>query len=101
MITPIVHSQKTGHRLFVTWKLSRVSRICFEAHRESVRESVEIQFVPNCKPMQLIASSTPLKFSTAKISIHVTTMTSCKKLLGAPGRTTRSKDATRGSWPYY
>ena len=24
-----------------------------------------------------------------------------KKLLGAPGITTRSKDATRGSWPYY
>ena len=24
-----------------------------------------------------------------------------KKLLGAPGHTTRSKDATRGSWPYY
>ena len=24
-----------------------------------------------------------------------------KKLLEAPGRTTRSKDATRGSWPYY
>ena len=24
-----------------------------------------------------------------------------KKLLGAPGLTTRSKDATRGSWPYY
>ena len=23
------------------------------------------------------------------------------KLLGAPGLTTRSKDATRGSWPYY
>ena len=23
-----------------------------------------------------------------------------KKLLGAPGLTTRSKDATRGSWPY-
>ena len=22
-------------------------------------------------------------------------------LLGAPGLTTRSKDATRGSWPYY
>ena len=22
-------------------------------------------------------------------------------LLGAPGHTTRSKDATRGSWPYY
>ena len=27
--------------------------------------------------------------------------TSNKKLLGAPGRTTRTKDATRGSWPYY
>ena len=25
----------------------------------------------------------------------------CKKLLGAPGIATRSKDATRGSWPYY
>ena len=25
----------------------------------------------------------------------------CKKLLGAPGLITRSKDATRGSWPYY
>ena len=24
-----------------------------------------------------------------------------KTLLGAPGLTTRSKDATRGSWPYY
>ena len=24
-----------------------------------------------------------------------------KKLLGAPGIATRSKDATRGSWPYY
>ena len=24
-----------------------------------------------------------------------------RTLLGAPGRTTRSKDATRGSWPYY
>ena len=24
-----------------------------------------------------------------------------KKLLGASGITTRSKDATRGSWPYY
>ena len=24
-----------------------------------------------------------------------------KKLLGAPGITTRNKDATRGSWPYY
>ena len=24
-----------------------------------------------------------------------------KKLLGPPGRTTRRKDATRGSWPYY
>ena len=24
-----------------------------------------------------------------------------KKLIGAPGLTTRSKDATRGSWPYY
>ena len=24
-----------------------------------------------------------------------------KKLPGAPGLTTRSKDATRGSWPYY
>ena len=24
-----------------------------------------------------------------------------KKLLGAPGITTRSMDATRGSWPYY
>ena len=24
-----------------------------------------------------------------------------KKLLGAPGLTTRSKNATRGSWPYY
>ena len=23
------------------------------------------------------------------------------KLLGAPGIATRSKDATRGSWPYY
>ena len=27
--------------------------------------------------------------------------TSNKKLLGAPGIATRSKDATRGSWPYY
>ena len=27
--------------------------------------------------------------------------TSNKKLLGAPGINTRSKDATRGSWPYY
>ena len=26
---------------------------------------------------------------------------SSKKLLGAPGIATRSKDATRGSWPYY
>ena len=24
-----------------------------------------------------------------------------KKLLGAPGIATKSKDATRGSWPYY
>ena len=24
-----------------------------------------------------------------------------KELLGAPGLDTRSKDATRGSWPYY
>ena len=24
-----------------------------------------------------------------------------RKLLGAPGIATRSKDATRGSWPYY
>ena len=24
-----------------------------------------------------------------------------KKLLGAPGIATRSKDASRGSWPYY
>ena len=24
-----------------------------------------------------------------------------KKLLGAPGIATRSKDAARGSWPYY
>ena len=24
-----------------------------------------------------------------------------EKLLGAPGIATRSKDATRGSWPYY
>ena len=24
-----------------------------------------------------------------------------RMLLGAPGLTTRSKDATRGSWPYY
>ena len=24
-----------------------------------------------------------------------------RTLLGAPGLTTRSKDATRGSWPYY
>ena len=28
-------------------------------------------------------------------------ITSNKKLLGAPGTATRSKDATRGSWPYY
>ena len=27
--------------------------------------------------------------------------TTSKKLLGAPGIPTRSKDATRGSWPYY
>ena len=27
--------------------------------------------------------------------------TSSKELLGAPGLATRSKDATRGSWPYY
>ena len=27
--------------------------------------------------------------------------TRSKKLLGAPGIATRSKDATRGSWPYY
>ena len=27
--------------------------------------------------------------------------TSNKKLLGAKGVATRSKDATRGSWPYY
>ena len=27
--------------------------------------------------------------------------TNNKKLLGAPGIATRSKDATRGSWPYY
>ena len=24
-----------------------------------------------------------------------------RKLLGVPGIATRSKDATRGSWPYY
>ena len=28
-------------------------------------------------------------------------ITSNKELLGAPGIATRSKDATRGSWPYY
>ena len=27
--------------------------------------------------------------------------TVARTLLGAPGLTTRSKDATRGSWPYY
>ena len=33
------------------------------------------------------------------IQIELTTRN--KKLLGAPGIATRSKDATRGSWPYY
>ena len=32
---------------------------------------------------------------------HLTTTTRNKKLPGAPGIATRSKDATRGSWPYY
>ena len=31
--------------------------------------------------------------------LHIATRN--KKLLGAPGIATRSKDATRGSWPYY
>ena len=32
---------------------------------------------------------------------YFTIVASNKKLVGAPGIATRSKDATRGSWPYY
>ena len=37
----------------------------------------------------------------AKQYLHLCKTTRNKKLLGAPGRTTRSKDATRGSWHHY
>ena len=38
---------------------------------------------------------------TKGISTSSILATSNKKLLGVKGISTRSKDATRGSWPYY
>ena len=38
---------------------------------------------------------------SATCRVGLTSAASNKKLLGAPGIATRSKDATRGSWPYY
>ena len=35
-----------------------------------------------------------------ELSKHMENRVSNKKLLGAPGIATRSKDATRGSWSY-
>ena len=51
-----------------------------------------------CSPWRRGHGPAPLAEGGA---LHHSIQGAYKKLLGAPGIATRSKDATRGSWPYY
>ena len=59
--------------------------------------------------VELLAASSPLTWNPlwpqrsalGIVTVSVEIETRNRKLLEAPGIATRSKDATRGSWPYY
>ena len=55
----------------------------------------------NCRQQPLTMSTVMLLQYATVLQPKVLVFYSDKKLLGAPGIATRSKDATWGCWPYY
>ena len=78
----------------ITW----CAQECFAAYLAPPQSP---RVLPGYQPETMTSSRSSLAKETFWNVLLVVFSTRSKKLLGAPGIATRSKDATRGSWPYY